>query len=148
MLKQFKPKETPPPSREEISRLFQKGDFHSAAQQCRKAGNELGEFQDDIEAGARRLLLSHRPGELLSFIYLHHIHVQYEVPVLLKAAFDIGDYHGFLKNAHRFGIYSGLAQQINLAIEHLRSKGQSADAEAWARKFEVFREQSNRQPGD
>lgn len=135
MLREFKPKNTPPPDRETISLLFQQGDFHSAPQACKKSGYQITEFQKDIEIGARKMLMSHRTGELLSFIYKHEIKVQYETPMLLKAVFETGDYHGFLKNAHRFKIYKGLETEIEKSITFLINKGQKADAEGWQRKF-------------
>lgn len=140
MFKQFKPKEIPPLGREEISRLFRKGDFHNAVQQCKKAGYQLDDFQSDIEDGVHKLLLSHRSSEALSFIYQHGVTVQYDILTLLIAVFDAGDYHGFLKNAHRFKVYAGLGDKIKLAIDHLMNKGQIADAQAWQRKFSVLRE--------
>ena len=139
MLKEFKPKNTPPADRETISLLFQKGDFHSAPQACRKAGYQIIEFQSDIEIGARKMLMSHRTGELLSFIHKYGIKVQYEIPILLKAVFEARDHHGFLKNAHRFKIYKGLETEIEKSISFLLEKGQKADAEGWQRKFESLR---------
>jgi len=144
VFKQFKPREISPTGQEEISRLFQKGDYHNAVQQCKKAGYKLSEFQNDIEAGALKLLLSRRPSEILSFIHKHSIHVQYDVTTLLKAAFDFGDYAGFLKNAYRFNIHTGIDQHIDLAIEQLKNREQNPQAEAWEQKFGALREQSKR----
>ena len=52
MFKEFKPTPAPKLSREEIGAIFQKADFHTAPQECRKAGYKIAEFQNDIEIGA------------------------------------------------------------------------------------------------
>lgn len=140
MFKPFKPNDIPPLSHEEISRLFQKGDFHNAFKQFKKSGCSLNEFQNDIEAGARKLLISHRPTELLGYIYKHGINVQYNISTLLVATFDVGDYHGFLKNAYRFKTYQGLEDKIEFAIDHLIKKGQIADAQGWRQKLLSLKE--------
>ena len=59
--------------------------------------------------------------------------------MLLKAEFEGGDYHGFLKNAHRFMIYKGLEAEIEKAILYLQNKGQKADADGWKRKLDALR---------
>jgi hypothetical protein len=141
MFKPFQPKDTPPSTGEEISRLFQKGDFQKAIQQAKKIGEPLCSFQADIEAGARKLLLSRRSSELLSTIYRNAIIVQYDLTTLLSAAFDAGDYHGFLKNAYRFKVHAGLDDKITGAIDCLMKKNQIHDAQAWQRKFEELRKQ-------
>ena len=76
MFKEFKPQNNPASSRENISNMFQKGDFHTAPQVCRKSGYKITEFQADIEIGARKMLLSHRVGELLSFIYKYEVQIK------------------------------------------------------------------------
>ncbi len=144
MFRPFHPKETSPVSREEIGRQFQKGDFHNASQQCRKAGYQLADFRSDIEIGIHKLLLSRRPGEVLSFLHKNRSVVPADIPSILRTAFEIGDYHGFLKNAHRFGIYHGLEDSIVLAIENLAKRGQSADAQAWQRKLSELAEKDDR----
>jgi hypothetical protein len=136
MFKEFKPAPAPKLSREEIGAIFQKADFHTAPQECRKAGYKIAEFQNDIEIGARKAMLSRRVGELLGFLFKNKIKIQYEISVLLKADFETGDYHGFLKNVHRFEVYNGLENEIDQAISQLLSKGQNTDAESWRRKIE------------
>jgi hypothetical protein len=142
MFKEFKPTLAPKLSREEIGAIFQKADFHSAPQECRKAGYKISEFQNDIEIGARKAMLSKRVGELLGFLFKNDIKTQYEISALLKAVFETGDYHGFLKNVHRFKIRKGLEVEIDKSISHLLSKGQNTDAESWRRKIEEMRREN------
>ena len=140
MLRQFKPSKPSPANREDISRMFERGDYHKAIKQCKKAGHSLDEFQGSIEIMARRMLLGHRAGELLSLVHKYGISIQYDVPTLLRAMFAIPDYHGFLKQAHIFKAYAGFEDEIETAIQCLIEKKQTADAEAWRRKFRALRE--------
>ncbi|HNQ94574.1 MAG TPA: hypothetical protein PKK96_14750 [Anaerolineales bacterium] len=139
MLKEFKPNPAPKLSREEIGTIFQNADFHTAPKECRKAGYKISEFQNDIEIGAQKAIMSRRVGELLGFLYKNDMKIQYEIPVLLKKVFEAGDYHGFLKNVHRFKIHKGLEIEIDKSISHLLNKGQNADADGWRRKIEDLR---------
>jgi hypothetical protein len=143
MLKEFKPKRTvsPPATRDNIEEMFRKGDLQSAIVNCKKGGHSVADFQDAIEAGARKMLLGHRPGELLSLMYKYRITVQYDVRTLLKFMFDNKDFHAFLKQALRFEVYEGVETEIEAAIQALLDKGQTHDAEAWRRKFRTLRGQ-------
>ena len=140
MLKEFKPRQIPPLSRDAIGQLFRKGDFHNAVKQCKKAQYPLEDFQNEIESGVHKLMVSHRPGEALSFIYQYGVSSQHDIRRLLLTTFDINDYHGFLKNALRFKMLAGFEDQIELAIDNLREKGRTDEAQAWQKKFDALKD--------
>ncbi|HQF37267.1 MAG TPA: hypothetical protein PLL26_06560 [Candidatus Dojkabacteria bacterium] len=140
MFKEFKPKPAPLSSQEEIRKLCTKGDLNNARKQCKKAGYQFNDFTNEINIGARKMVISHRTGELLSFIYNYEIKVEYDIPTLLNNLYELPDYHSFLKNAHRFKIYKGLEDKIDDAINQLLKKGQTADAEGWRRKINSLKE--------
>ena len=142
MLKEFKPQGTSPLNKSQISELFRKGDFHNASQQCKKANYQLIDFQADIDAGIQKLSLAHRANEALSFIYKHKFSTKHDVKNLLLSTFNAGDYHSFLKSAHRFEVYEGLEENIDLAINALLEKGQTHDAVGWKRKFQELKTKS------
>jgi len=139
MLKEFKPQDPAPLDKTQISRFFQKGDFHNGVQQCKKANYSLIDFQSDIEAGIHKLSLSRRTSEALSFIYKYKFPTKHDIKELLLIAFNTGDYHGFLKNAHRLEFYEGLEEKISHAIKVLYEKGQTHDANGWQRKFQELK---------
>lgn len=119
--------------------FFQQGDFQKAVAECQRAGRPLGEFQTDLEQGAQRLVASRRAGVVLGFMGKYNLRVQYELPALLQAVFDAGDYHGFLKNIHGFKIKEGFEQEIATAVTALTEKGHAADAQAWQKKIRALR---------
>ena len=81
----------------------------------------------------------HQAGLVLSFIYDTGVSVGIETLTLLKAMFDVNDYDGFLKQAHRFKIVTGIEREIDAAIEKLFGKKQVTDAEGWRGKFLTLR---------
>ena len=136
-LRQIVPK---PVTREEIERLFKQGEFTVAQKLCRRANLQCSDFQESIEAGAKNAYFSRRTGVLLSFMYNTGVKVQYDLTTLLKSMFGANDYHGFLKQAHRFKIHVGIEKGIEIAIEKLIEKRQIADAEGWRRKFKALQD--------
>lgn len=141
MFKDFRPNLQPRPSatREEIKRQFRKGDQLKAAKFCTRLGFPLSGFQASIEEGARRLYHGHQAGLVLSFIYDTGVSVGIDILTLLIAMYEVHDYHGFLKQAHRFKIFTGIEGEIDNAIQMLTDKKQMKDAEAWRRKFLTLR---------
>lgn len=135
LLKQFIPDKLPSLNREEVKRLFQKGDLHNAFKQLKKSGYQFVEFQEEIQIGAQKMVISNRATELLGYIYKYGFNIQYDIKTLLIATFNAGDFHGFLKNVFRFNFYKGLEKEIEISIDHLRGKGQMVDAQAWRRKI-------------
>lgn len=140
MLRQQRAPNTPGEARDEIRRCFQQGDFQKAVFECQQAGCPLGQFQADVEQGAHRLVTSRRAGVVLDFMHKYNVRVQYELPALLQAVFEAGDYHGFLKNIHRFKIVDGFEQEIGVSVAALTEKGHAADAQAWQRKIQALRQ--------
>ena len=144
MFKDFRPKlqqkdSTPSATREEIDRRFRKGELLKAAKLCARLGFPLSDFQASIEAVARRLYHAHQAGLVLSFVHDTGVSVGIETLTLLKAMFEVKDYHGFLKQTHRFKIFAGVEHEIDDAIEKLIDKKQVTDAEGWRRKFLTLR---------
>ena len=133
MLREFKPKRDDPDGIEphEIAALFEKGEFRKALAHCRRMGYPLDEFSEHLAMMAKKLF-GPRPGELLALIHKHKINVGYDVPAILKSQFRVRDYHGFLKNVHRFKACGEFESEIEDAISNLT---RSEEAEAWRTKF-------------
>ena len=129
-----------PAVREEIRRCFQQGDFRKAVFECQRAGCPLGQFQADLEQGAERLVASRRAGTVLDFMDRYNLRVQYAVPALLRAVFEAGDYHGFLKNVHRFKAVNGFEHEVGASVAALTEKGHAADAQAWEKKIKALQQ--------
>lgn len=140
MLRQQPAPDNPAAERDAIRRFFQQGDFRKAVAECQRAGRPLGEFQADLEQGAQRLVTSRRAGIVLEFMDKYNLRVQYDLAALLQAVFDAGDYHGFLKNIHRFRVVDGFEQEIGASVAALTEKGHSADAQAWQNKIRAMRQ--------
>ena len=133
MLREFKPKRNERNDIEphEIAALFEKGEFKKALAYCRKMGYSLDEFSESLARMAKKMT-GPRPGELLALIHKHKIDVGYDVSVILKSQFKIRDYHGFLKNVHRFKVHLDFEQEVETAISNLT---RPEEAEAWRIKF-------------
>jgi hypothetical protein len=136
-LRQIDPK---PVTREDIERLFKQGKFTVAQKLCKRASLQCSDFQESIEVGAKRVYFSGGVGGLLSFMYNTGVKVQYDLTTLLKSMFGANDYHGFLKQAHRFKLHVGIEKEIEIAIEKLIEKRQIHDAEGWRRKFKALQD--------
>jgi hypothetical protein len=126
-------------TREEIELVFRKGELIKAGKLCTRLGFALSEFQESIEAGARKLYHAHQAGVVLSFMHETGASVGVNTLTLLKAMYELNDYHGFLKQAHRFKLRTGIEAEIDFAIQRLIDKKQVADAEGWHRKFQTLR---------
>ena len=133
MLREFKPKRHEPGRIEphELAALFEKGEFRKALSHCRKMGYSLDEFSESLTKMAKNMI-GPRPGELLALIHKHKIDVGYDVQAILRSQFRIRDYHGFLKNVHRFKAHGDFESEIETAISNL---SRPEEAEAWRTKF-------------
>ena len=124
--------------RERLRVLFRRGEWETAARECRRAGRVLGEFQEQIDQGAQHLLETRRAGTVLSFLHKYNVRVAAPLPVLLRSVFEAGDYHGFLKALHQFQITDGYAEEMQTAMARLTEKGHGADAAAWEKKIRAL----------
>ena len=132
MLREFKPKKNESNiERPEITALFEKGEFRKALAHCRQMGYSLDEFSESLASMAKKLI-GPRPGELLALVHKHNFDVGYDVPAILSSQFRIKDYHGFLKNVHRFKVYWEFESEVETAISNLT---RFEEAEAWRAKF-------------
>ena len=133
MLREFKPKSKEPDDIEphDIAALFERGEFRKALAHCRKMGYSLEEFPESLARMAKKMI-EPRPGELLALIHKHEIDVGYDVRSILRSQFRIRDYHGFLKNVHRFKAHEEFKLEIETAISNLT---RLEEAEAWRAKF-------------
>ena len=133
MLREFRPKRQERDDIEphEIAALFEKGEFRKALAHCRKMGYPLDDFSESLALMAKKMI-GPRPGELLALIHKHKINVGYGVPAILRSQFRIRDYHGFLKNVHRFEAHEEFELEVEAAISNL---SRFEEAEAWRTKF-------------
>ena len=136
MFKEFKPKK--PDLKDitfvEIESLFKKGDFKTAYRHCRANNYQLECFSDALVSMGRRLYHS-RPGELLSLIHKYGINVGYDIPTILREQLKLRDYHGFLKNVHRFGQLDAFKLEVKDAINNL---SRPEEAQTWLMKFKMI----------
>lgn len=133
MLREFKPKKNEPTRIEphEIAALFEKGEFKKALAHCRRMGYSLDEFSESLAKMGKRMI-GPRAGELLALVHKHKICVGYDVSAILRSQFRIRDYHGFLKNVHRFEAHGEFLSEVETAISNLT---RPEEAEAWRTKF-------------
>lgn len=136
MFKEFKPKhqDLKDLTFVEIESHFKKGDFKKAYRYCRDSGYQLENFTDALASMGRRMYHS-RPGELLSIIHKYRIDVGYDVPSILRSQLKLKDYHGFLKNVHRFGILDDFKFEVQEAISNLK---RPEEAQTWLEKFKTI----------
>ncbi|MBI4491501.1 MAG: hypothetical protein HY690_01755 [Chloroflexi bacterium] len=140
MVQEFRPRgRATPDRREDVARLFRAGGLIAAMSRCRRNGWDVESFRSEFELGAKRLVVSRRHGELLSFLYKHGLTCQYEPIVLLRWMFEAGDYPGVLKQAHRFAIVDGFESELERAIAWHEERGLVNQAVAWRRKFAELR---------
>ncbi len=133
MLREFKPKKGERENIEahEIAALFEEGEFKQGFRYCRRLGLSLNEFSEALAIMAKQMIRS-RPGELLGLIHKHQITVGYDVSAILESQYRIRDYHGFLKNVHRFKALREFEAEVETAISNLTRR---EEAEAWRTKF-------------
>ena len=90
--------------------------------------------QEEIDATAKAMFRAGRAGELLALIGSVDVRLPYDTTTLLVRAFDSGDHHTFLKQAHRLGVSEELAPRIQEAIVVIERRAPK-EATAWRRKF-------------
>ena len=134
MIKEFKPKSETNDSFDEPSfiQIIKNGELNRALKICRNNNVPVEKYYHQFMEGARKLILSHRTSELLSFIYNHPNIIKVDKIEILKKTLDNGDYHGFLKNSFRFKIYVELKNEIDLAITKIRQE----EGVSWRNKFD------------
>ena len=120
------------PNQAQIREDLQKGHLKKALRKARATGLAIPE--QDIEAIVKEMFRSGRAGELLAMIGKVEIEIPYDVSTLLSRAFDVGDYHNFLKHVDRLGIANEHRERIREAIGSIKSKA-PLEASAWERKF-------------
>lgn len=132
LLREFKPRrETGKGSLSEIAELIEAGEFKKAYRYCRENGYRLDAFQKSLAKMGRKMFYS-RPGELASLILRYRIDVGYDIRCILRSQLNLKDYHGFLKNVHRFH----LVKEFEPEVEHAMScLNRPEEAQAWRRKF-------------
>ena len=133
-MKEFKPRRGSRSEKNysEIVALFESGDFKRAYRLCRENGYHLDSFQDSLTKMGRRMLYS-RPGELVSLIHKYGIDVGYDIQSILRSQLSLKDYHGFLKNVHRFRLLNDFGAEVEHAINSLN---RTEEARAWRMKFQ------------
>jgi hypothetical protein len=132
MIKEFKPTQDSEYFDEaSIIQLIEKGELSKAMKICNKNKLSIKKYSQYFEKGVNRLILSHRTSELLSFIFNYPDILQVNKIEILKTTITHRDYHGFLKNCHRFKIHTELKSEIDLALSKLRPE----EAIAWSNKF-------------
>ena len=137
MLREFKPRRENggAKSHSDIAALIESGDFKRAYRYCRENGHPLDSFRDSLTKMGRRMLYS-SPGELVSLINRYGIDVGCDIQSILRSQLSLKDYHGFLKNVHRFRLLSDFGPEVEHAI---RSLNRTEEARAWRVKFQAMR---------
>jgi len=101
---------------------------------CKSANIPISEYETEIHRIVSHLVDRRSYGVLLSAYSNHGQISDYTPEFLLKKMFEVGDYPSFLKQAHRFGFYDELRDEIESAISWHEAKN-APDTEAWKRKF-------------
>jgi hypothetical protein len=125
-----------------IETLFRKGEVAEALSACRRTGRNFDQFSGAMEKGLRKMFQAGRANEILSLNYKHKLTCNYDIPTLLRAVLDKGDFPGFLKQAFRFQVYQGFEAEIERSLEWLVHRKQHATAEAYRLKFAQLTEGS------
>lgn len=120
------------PDRSDVGRLLRQGQLAKALRSARAAGVVIG--QDEIDATAKAMFRAGRAGELLALIGTVDVRLPYDSVVLLRRAFEAGDHHTFLKQAHRLHSSTGLEVEIEQAITAIARRAPK-EASAWRGKF-------------
>lgn len=131
-MKEFLPQAPPRPTRSDVNDLLRQGQLAKALRTARAAGLMIP--QEEVDATAKAMFRAGRAGELLAMVGAVNVKFPYDTNALLIRAFEAGDHHAFLKQAHRLGAREGLERRIEEAITAI---GQRApmEASAWRRKF-------------
>ena len=120
------------PDRSDVTDLLRKGHLPKALRRARAAGFVIP--QGDLDAAAKAMFRAGRAGELLAMIGTVNIKLPYDTTDLLIRAFEVGDHHTFLKQAHRIGVVAGLEIRIEEAITTIERRAPK-EAAAWRQKF-------------
>ena len=116
-----------------IQELLDQGQLSKALRTAKSIGVTVQ--QEQIDRAAAQMVRQHRATELLSLVGgSDEVQLPYDTLSLLRAAFQARDYHGFLKQAHRLRIKSGLETEIEEAIGSIRRRAPN-EADSWLRKF-------------
>jgi hypothetical protein len=121
-----------PPERSEVTSLLRQGALAKALRKARAAGFVI--LQEEIDATAKAMFGAGRAGELLAMIGTVDVKLPYDTTTLLIRAFEAGDHHTFLKQAHRLRTTAGLESRIQEAITAIEQRAPN-EASAWRRKF-------------
>ena len=135
MLREFKPKQQSAANKgpDEIAKLFENGHIKQALRLCRQKGYQAQMFSDSLHKMARKMVHS-RPGELASLLYKYKLDVGYDISFILKSQYDLRDYHGFLKNVHRYGVSADFKSEVMTSINSLRRE---EEARSWRVKLQI-----------
>jgi len=120
------------PDRSEVTDLLRQGQLAKALRRARAAGFVI--LQEDVDATAKAMFRAGRAGELLAMIGTVDVKLPYDTTALLIRAFEVGDHHTFLKQAHRLGAAAALEIRIEEAITAIERRAPK-EASAWRRKF-------------
>lgn len=120
------------PDRSEVTVLLRQGQLAKALRRARAAGFVI--LQEEVDATAKAMFRAGRAGELLAMIGTVDVKLPYDTTALLLRAFEAGDHHTFLKQAHRLGAAAGLEIRIEEAIAAIERRAPK-EASAWLRKF-------------
>jgi hypothetical protein len=123
------------PDRSEISDLLRQGKLEKALRKAHAAGLVIQ--QDEIDATAKAMFGKKCAGALLAMIGKVDVKLPFHVNELLIRAFEVEDYHTFLKQAHRLRVTVGMESQIQSAITAIERRS-PIEANAWRRKFAVI----------
>jgi hypothetical protein len=120
------------PDRSDVTDLLQQGQLAKALRRARAAGFVFP--RQDLDATAKAMFRAGRAGELLTIIGTVDVKLPYDTTALLIRAFETGDHHTFLKQAHRLAAAAGLEIRIKEAITAIERRAPK-EASAWCRKF-------------
>lgn len=123
-----------PPEYSEVIALLRQGALAKAVRKARAGGFVIP--QEEIDATAVGMFHAGSAGALLAMIGTMNVKLPYDTTALLIRAFEAGDHHAFLKQAHRLRMASGLESQIQEAIIAIERRA-PYEASAWRRKFDI-----------
>jgi hypothetical protein len=123
---------TKKPTVADVEALLREGQLGKALRRSRAVGVPVPQHQ--IDAVATKMFHSGRAGELLSLVGEPDLRLPFDTPTLLRRAFAARDYHTFLKQALRLGVFDGFEQAIAEAVAAIESRA-PLEAAAWRQKL-------------
>ena len=120
------------PGQAEVMETLRKGQLAKALRKARAAGVVVR--QEHIDAAALAMFRAGRTGELLAMVGRVNVKLPYDVNTLLARTFETGDYHTFLKQVHRLGMWATQRDQVDKAISTME-KNAPSEAVAWRKKL-------------